>query len=72
MIGSASMSARSATAGGSSASPPMSAMIPVPFGKIAGSQADALEQHRDPAGRAVLGVPDLGMGVQIPAELDQL
>src|SRR5260221_6609359 len=36
MIGSASMSARSATAGGSSASPPMSAMSPVPFGKIAG------------------------------------
>src|SRR5215813_6269934 len=36
-----------------------------------GPQPRRLEPERDPPGRAVLGVTDLWMGVQIPAELDQ-
>src|SRR5579859_6517478 len=37
-----------------------------------GPQPGSLKAQRDPARRAVLGVTDLWMGVQIPAKLDQL
>ncbi len=42
------------------------------FRQDSGPQSGGLKPDRDPAGRAVLGVTDLRMGMQVPAELDQL
>jgi hypothetical protein len=42
------------------------------FGQDSGTESSRLKPTRDPAGCAVLGVTDLRMGMQVPAELDQL
>ncbi len=42
------------------------------FRQDSGPQSGGLKPERDPASRAVLGVTDLRMGMQVPAELDQL
>ena len=72
LIGSASMSARSAITGPWRAGSPMSATSPVPLGRIDRPQPGRGQPERDPPGGPVLVVADLGMGMQIPPELDEL